>query len=246
MAARVQAPEALQRLRETHAPFPSDTFRELGFQTTTVVTKNLLLRDLAPRPPFDLPLLEGRDVSEFIVRAPRLFLNADRDLLRRARCKLRSREEYEGVKFVVRQTAKYTIAALHTGHAFRNSLIAGFDCAAFGAQILVGLLNSTLIRAIHLASQRDARQKTFPQVKVAHLRSLPAPPPSSARAAKFAQLVRGFTGTPLDSERRQRLDAFVYDWYGVSAEEAEAVERFFVDRNRGQESQNPPPEVDLD
>jgi hypothetical protein len=237
-AARVQAPEVLQRLRELFTPFPAETFRELGFQTTTVVTKNLLLRDLEPTPPFDLPLLEGRDVTEFSVRAPRLFLQADRDLLRRAHCKLRSREDYESVKFVVRQTAKYTIAALHTGHAFRNSLIAGFDCPAFGAEIIVGLLNSTLLRAIHLASQRDARQKTFPQVKLAHLRSLPSPPTSTARAAKFAQLVRGFTGTKLEPAQRERLDAFVFDWYGVSAEDAVAVERFFVDRNRGQESQD--------
>jgi hypothetical protein len=34
-------------------------------------------------PPFDYPLLEGRDVGEFRVGPPRLYLNADRERLKR-------------------------------------------------------------------------------------------------------------------------------------------------------------------
>lgn len=228
-ASRVEPPEILQQLRH-RSPFPRETFRELGFQTTTVVTKNLLLRTSSPVSPFVLPLLEGRDVAEFSVGDPRLYLNPDRDLLRRARCKLRPIEEYQVVDFVVRQTAKYTIAALHSGHHFRNTLIAGFGSAAYGAEVMVGLLNSTLLRALHLASQRDARQKTFPQVKLSHLRALPAPPPSVTKAAKVGQFVRGLHGKTLERADRTRLDAMVFEWYGVSADEATGVERFYVER----------------
>ena len=229
LAERIEPPDVLLRLREM-APFARDCFRELGFQTTTIVTKNLLLRTSEPEPPFVWPLLEGRDVGEFHVGAPRLFLNPERDVLRRARVRLRAIEEYHAVEFVVRQTAKYTIAALHTGLSFRNTLIAGFGTPKFSAEVMVGLLNSTLIRAMHLASQRDARQKTFPQVKLSHLRSLPAPLPSAAKSAKLGQLVRGLSGEKLGAEDRLRLDAMVFDWYGVSADEARAVERFYAER----------------
>jgi hypothetical protein len=231
-AERVEPPSVLSRLR-TLEPFEKDTFRELGFQTNTVVSKNLLLRNATPEPPFDYPLLEGRDVQEFRVGEPRLFLNADRDTLRRLRCKLRPLDEYREVKFVVRQTAKYPIAALHTGLPFRNSLIAGFDNDVYPAPVLVGLLNSTLLRVLHLATQRDARQTTFPQVKLVHLRSLPAPPASVVRAAKFGQWVMRVSGRPLEAEQRRELDAMVFDWYGVSADEAAAVEGFYLERTTG-------------
>jgi hypothetical protein len=231
-AERVEPPSVLARLR-TLEPFDKEIFRELGFQTNTVVSKNLLLRNASPEPPFDYPLLEGRDVNEFRVGEPKLFLNADRDTLRRLRCKLRALDEYREVKFVVRQTAKYPIAALHNGFPFRNSLIAGFDNEAFPAAVLVGLLNSTLLRVLHLATQRDARQTTFPQVKLVHLRSLPAPPPSVVRAAKFGQWVSRVSGRPLEAEQRRELDAMVFDWYGVSADEATAVEGFYLERTSG-------------
>lgn len=231
-AARVSPPDVLLRLKQLPA-FPPETFRELGFQTTSVVTQELLRRGGQAEPPFVFPLLEGKDVSEFRVGEPRVFLNADPEKLREARCKLRSIDEYRAVEFVVRQTAKYTIAAKHNGHAFRNSLLAGYGSAEFGAEVMVGLLNSSLLRALHLASQRDARQKTFPQVKVAHLRALPAPPPSSERAGRLAQWVLAHGSGPLLPPARVELDALVFDWYGVSADEADEVRRFFVERNGG-------------
>jgi hypothetical protein len=130
----------------------------------------------------------------------------------------------------VRQTASYTIAALHNGLPFRNSLLAGFACEPYSAAVLVGLLNSSLLRAVHLASQRDARQKTFPQVKVAHLRGLPAPPSDAVRSRELERQVLAVHGRTLSVDERQRLNAWVYDWYGIDAEQAAAVDRFFADR----------------
>jgi hypothetical protein len=229
-AKRVEPPDVLSRLRKL-APFSAECFRELGFQTTTVVTKTLLLRSIQPSPPFALPLLEGRDVTAFVVGEPKLFLNPDSDVLRSARCRLRHPGEYKAVDFVIRQTAKYPIAALHSGHAFRNSLIAGFGCGNHPPSVLVGLLNSTLLRALHLAEQRDGRQKTFPQVKLLHLRSLPAPPRALEVETEFEKLVQSLSGSAPSREDCRRLDALVFDWYGVPADEAAAVERFFIERS---------------
>jgi hypothetical protein len=86
---------------------------------------------------------------------------------------------------------------------------------------------------MHLATQRDARQTTFPQVKLSHLRSLPAPPHNVVKAANLGQWVLGVNGQPLERAQRGQLDAMVFDWYGVSADEAAAVERFYRERCGG-------------
>jgi hypothetical protein len=100
---------------------------------------------------------------------------------------------------VIRQTARYPIAAVHDpACGFRNSLLAGYTEDPF---TLVALLNSTLLRAYHLASQRDGRQSVFPQLKVAALRNMPKPP-ASADVSMLAGLSRAAT----DAQKR-RYDA---------------------------------------
>ena len=176
--------EVLELLRD--APrLPPEMFREMGFQTSRAATQSLLLRSADPDETHDYPLLEGRDVAEFRQGVPRLFLCADPEALRRARCRVRALADYRSVSFVIRQTAAVPIAALHGGMPFRNTLLAGFDHADYPAQLMVGLLNSALYRALHLTARRDARQAAFPQVKIGHLRALPRPParPRPARAS---------------------------------------------------------------
>jgi hypothetical protein len=230
-AARVEVPSCLARLAALDR-FSADCFGEWGFQTTSEVTRSMLLRGDAPKAPYDYPLLEGRQVKEFVVGDPRLHLHPDREKLRRLHCRLRELDEYRRVEFVVRQTAKYTIAALHSGIPFRNSLLAGFGQRDHSAKVLVGLLNSTLLRAVHLASQRDARQKTFPQVKLAHLRALPAPPRIDRFTTEIERLVSTISGREPTPRERQKLDALVYTWYGIGSENAAVIDRFFEERAR--------------
>ncbi|MGE5784707.1 MAG: TaqI-like C-terminal specificity domain-containing protein [Myxococcales bacterium] len=230
-AERVEVPECLVQLERLDR-FPGDCFKEYGFQTAAEVTREMLLRADAPSPPFEYPLLEGKDVSEFTVGAPRVFLNADRERLRALSCRLREAEEYRQVELVVRQTAKYTIAALHSGLPFRNSLLAGFGSTQFSAAVLVGLLNSTLVRSVHMAARRDARQRTFPQVKVAHLRALPAPPTDAQRAREMELLVRSLGNAKPSLAQREQLDALVYGWYGITSRDAVVIDRFFDQRGR--------------
>ncbi len=166
------------------------------------------------------PLLEGRDVREFAEGEPRLFLSPDPIALAKARCRLRDRDDYQRVRFVIRQTARYPIAALHRGLPFRNSLLAGFAVDGLSPELVVGLLNSSLYRALHLALRRDARQATFPQVKIGHLRALPGPPPDPQQHAQIARLSSELTHSGFERGLAERLDSAVF---GLFALESSAV-----------------------
>jgi hypothetical protein len=128
---------------------------------------------------------------------------------------------------VVRQTARYPIAALHGGLPFRNSLLAGFRVDGLPPELVVGLLNSALYRALHLATQRDARQATFPQVKVAHLRALPAPPEDAVQRSQIAELSCELSAGGVDPALADRLDAAVFELFSVKTAAAREIRDFF-------------------
>jgi hypothetical protein len=160
-----------------------------------------------------MALREGTDVREFQVLPPRV--HADPAALAG---RIRSKEEYEAVSFVVRNTARYPIAALSDGIGFRNSLLAGFESATWPASALVAMLNSSLIRWQHYMRFRDARQPIMPQVKIGHLRAVPRP----ERDIEAAVRRLGALGTrlslpnaPLSKEDREELDTAVFDAFGV-------------------------------
>ncbi len=220
----VAAPEVLKRVASLPS-LPKELFGELGFQSAGEVTKRLFLRADAPDELHRVPLLEGREVREFHVGQPRLFLNPDPEILAAARCRLRPLEHYRRARFVVRQTAKYPIAALHSGVPFRNTLLAGYEHPELTSELAVALLNSTLYRSLHLASRRDARQAAFPQVKVLHLRALPAPPARPELHRSLEELTRK-ARAGMTAELRHQLDALVLDLFELTSEERESVLRF--------------------
>ena len=230
-AEEVRTPNAIERLLALPC-LPRELFGEMGFQSRRVVTEQLFRRGPAAGE-HDYPLLEGKDVGEFRVGPPRLFMKPDRDFLARVGCRLRDAGEYGRVRFVVRQTAKVTIAALHTGLPFRNSLIAGFEHEELPPELVVGLLNSALYRALHLARQRDARQATFPQVKVAHLRGLPRPPANTHLLREVASVAARATKEGMTPELRASLDALVFDVFEISS--SERLEVFEFMRRRAPE-----------
>jgi hypothetical protein len=146
--------------------------------------------------------------------------------LKRERCRLRPPEDYRRARFVIRQTAKVPIAALHgSGLPFRNTLLAGFYDELLPPDFLVGLLNSALYRALHVAAQRDARQAVFPQVKIAHLRALPRPPLTSDQR-RVRELVESATRSGPSAELRHSLDEAVFDLFELSRDERQAILAF--------------------
>lgn len=228
-ATELSTPPALERLAGLPR-FPDELFGEMGLQTNSAVTKQLLYRGHTPPAEFNYALLEGRNVVEFQIAAPRLFMKPDISLLAQLRCRLRNAADYRRVKLVVRQTAAITIAAAHDGTPFRNSLLAGFETPEFPFELTLGLLNSTLYRALHLAARRDARQGAFPQVKIAHLRALPAAPRSAANEA-IVEVAREASAGGLNAALRQALDAAVFGHFGISADEAQQIAHFVRDRS---------------
>jgi Eco57I restriction-modification methylase len=231
-AAEVLAPAALLELAKGPG-FPRELFGEMGFQTTSTVSKQLLRRSPEPDSIHHYPLLEGRDVREFSEGEPRLFLSPDAEALQKARCRLRSRDDYQRVRFVIRQTARYPIAALHRGLPFRNSLLAGFAVDGLPADLVVGLLNSSLYRALHLALRRDARQATFPQVKIGHLRALPEPPSDPGRRAEVAEISATLTRSGFDRMLAERLDTAVFGLFALESCDVDEILRFLSARGAG-------------
>lgn len=173
---------------------------------------------------FTMPIREGTDVQPFQLLPPRLHV----DPIALAN-RMRPLSEFRSVSILIRQTARFPIAALSDGLPFRNSVLAGFESDDWPASTLVALLNSALIRWFHFVRFRDARQAIMPQVKIGHLRSIPAPPePPLAVLEELNSLgeelsrpgvVRGPTAGPL----LRQLDDLVFGIYGVTAEEASLV-----------------------
>ncbi len=227
-AEQVAVPACVLALAQRPA-LAGTTFGELGFQSNTQVVRHLFRRADGPQVPFTMGLLEGRCVQEFRQGSPRVYLHPDPALLREFKARLRDEAVYQRVDFVVRQTAAFTIAARHDGRAFRNSLIAGYASEEYDADLLVGLLNSALYRCFHLSRQRDARQATFPQVKVAHLRALPAPPDQGEpgtrvlreRVSALSRAANEAGG--LSIEGRAALDQAVFALFGLSSAESRSV-----------------------
>jgi hypothetical protein len=201
-------------------PIDSQLFGERGLQSDGFLKQHLSPGKEA-HGRFTTPLREGADIRAFRLGEPRLW--ADWDALGR---RVRSIREYAEVEFVVRQTASYTIAALYDGLPFRNSLLAGFASPEWPPAALVALLNSSLVRWHHYMRHRDARQPVLPQVKISHLRSIPAPPSLTVeQTAHLASLtndlsVRGET----NAVARETLEGLVAELYGLSVAERELVQ----------------------
>lgn len=167
-----EAERLLHRLAAL-APLPASLFGERGYQTMGDDASRLKELD-GPEPPFTIPLREGRDIGPYRRRPPRIHLDP-----RGIEPRIRPASDWRDVKLLIRQTARYPIAALGDGQPFRNSVLAGFASEEHSAFFLLCYLNSTPIRWFHFTRYRDARQG-MPQVKIAHLRGLPAPPGEGA------------------------------------------------------------------
>lgn len=198
---------------------PPEQFGERGFQST---------RDdqaYFSRTPSrgQVPLLEGSDVAEFQSQPARLFAAPDAFGQR-----LRPAADWRKVALWIRQTARFPIAARADGTAFRNSILAAFASAEYPPELLVAYLNSSLARWAHYWRHRDARQG-MPQLKIGHLRALPALPrhrPDAIDAlarlgAKLSEANRG-----ISDPGRALLDQLVATAFGLSSAQRELVERW--------------------
>lgn len=156
-------------------------FEPAAFADPGVHSGNVARKLIAPERPADAagyaPVREGRDVAAYLCRTPRKWLWTAPTLLQGEYCRIRPERFYRGVPIVLRQTANRPIAARHREATyFRNSLLACAGVDGAPDTVVVAFLNSALYAWLHRTASEDAKQKTFPQVKIRHLRALPAVP----------------------------------------------------------------------
>jgi hypothetical protein len=194
---------------------PSTLFGERGYRSSTE-DKGKFAKAAAPRGPYTTPLYEGTSVREFELLAPTAFADAA-ELPETVRV-----DKWSAVDVFIRQTAKYPIASRSSRQAFRNSVLAGFAHAPYTAGFLLAYLNSTPIRWYHFHGQRDAQQG-MPQVKVGHLRAIPAPADSAIEALRKLGERLGRSNRGISDAERSELDHVVAGALGIDGAALEMV-----------------------
>ncbi|MEM8835098.1 MAG: N-6 DNA methylase [Planctomycetota bacterium] len=202
---------------------PPESFGERGVQTDPSLRGNLRTEHSTGL----LPLRDGESVRAFRLRPCTTWI-AREDLERIGM----GEERFKRVPVVLRQTARYPIAALHDGVPFRNSLLAAFPRSPWTPLALVAYLNALPIRWFHFNRFRDAREG-MPQVKIGHLRALPVPPTLSQESietlASHARRLAELKRDPTDRERAP-LDTFVSDLLGLCDEDLERMRAWWASR----------------
>jgi hypothetical protein len=192
------------------AALPPGLFGERGLQTSGEDVDHLAsTSDASHR----IPLRVGGDIQAFRLDPPSQYASGEwfGDRLRKP-------EEWQAVQVLVRQTARVPTAVCSDGIGFRNSLLAGFQSSEYPAHFLVAYLNSTPIRWRHYFRNRDARLG-MPQVKIGHLRAIPAPPKNvvTALAEIGARLTRRNAG--ISGVEQAEIDQIVALGFGLTPDE---------------------------
>ncbi len=203
------------------AHVPPDTFMERGYQSSKHDMERFA--SAADRRQGMVPIREGADIGPFVHHAPRWFVDPG-ELSGR----LRPTEQWAEVDVLVRQTARYPIAASADGTAFRNSILAGFARAPWTRFSLLAYLNSWPVRWLHYMRFRDARQG-MPQVKIAHLRTIPTLADSHAdaleRLHRMGETLAG-RNAGIDPAGQAQLDRVVAAAWGLAADELALIGAF--------------------
>ncbi|HWA70754.1 MAG TPA: hypothetical protein VG937_00395 [Polyangiaceae bacterium] len=194
---------------------PAALFGERGYRSSAE-DKGKFTKAAAPVGRHTTPLYEGTSVREFELLAPTAFADAA-ELPETVRV-----DKWNTVDVFIRQTAKYPIASRSARQAFRNSVLAGFACAPYTAGFLLAYLNSTPIRWYHFHGQRDAQQG-MPQVKVGHLRAIPAPADSAVEALSKLGERLGQSNRGIGDAERSELDQVVATALGIGEAGLEMV-----------------------
>ena len=151
------------------APLPAACFGDVGVHTGNAASL------LVAREGDGKALRVGRDIEPFRLAEPTHVL-FDVDLPEGHYARVANERRYRDAVILLRQTADRPVAARHEPWAyFRNSVLACYGAPGHDVDYLLGVLNSDTVARIHRAKFRDARQRSFPQVKISHLRALPVP-----------------------------------------------------------------------
>ena len=208
--------ELLRRL-SAFPTLPPESFADPGVHTGNSAVQ-LLCDDAGAQ---TAPIRRGADLKAFHLAEPSLHVRLDLERTAEQRFRIAGIDHYQSFPILIRQTANRPIAALHRSPTyFRNSLLGARPPADLEPEFLVALLNSTAAAYWHQRGFRDARQSTFPQVKVGHLRTLPTPITRRAEDSRFhdevvARVRHLEPGHPGFEDRRRALDALFLGSFGL-------------------------------
>ncbi len=200
---------------------PPSTFADPGVHTGNSARELLRSATDGPGPGVWEGVRRGRDLAPFRLASPTTLLRTDLVPGRERRFRLGQLERARAFPLLLRQTADRPIAALHTQPTwFRNSLLACRGVPGLDPAFLVAVLNGPVAAAWHRLSFRDARQKSFPQVKVAHLATQRSPLASRDDAPQLhdrvaAEVERQAVGRGTADGLRALQDE-LFDAYGLS------------------------------
>jgi hypothetical protein len=181
--------KACEQLRERHPTL--ETFSDPGVHTGNVAARIILKEPRAGA----VRVLEGRRVHPFRCDAPDRWLDKAYEAREGEYFRIGPERVYVDTDIVLRQTAGRPIAARHIYRChFRNSVLALRVSEPFSVEYLLGVLNSDAAGWIYASLCYEARQRSFPQVKVHALKNVPIPDPSAplnrGKATEIGDIVR--------------------------------------------------------
>ncbi|MAA77713.1 MAG: hypothetical protein CL916_00515 [Deltaproteobacteria bacterium] len=151
---------------------PKDSFRDIGVHTGNC-SKQLISK---VRQKGHVPVYEGKNIHPFRLDTANRWLYLEYEKKEGEYYTIRSLEDYERVRILIRQTGNRPVASKHIPKSFfRNSVLACYGMEQWSDDQTISWLNSTIIAFFYINSIPEARQQTFPQVKIGHLRNLPVP-----------------------------------------------------------------------
>jgi hypothetical protein len=171
-----------------------------GFGDPGVHTGNIARKLIHKQPSRGyVPLLEGRQIHPFRCEEPRRWLDLSYTPAKGEYFRVSPEETYRETDIILRQTASRPVAARHVHRChFRNSVLALKVPENLSVEYLLGILNSAAAAYLYRASSFESRQRSFPQIKVGLLRSLPVPDPhlrkNRSRAGEIEEIVRQIEG----------------------------------------------------
>lgn len=191
-------------------PLPPQLFGERGFQSMSDDVRHLHSARAA-HGKLATGVRVGSDIEPFLRRSAELY--CDPEVFEG---RLRPASEWRTVKLLIRQTARYPMVVLSDGEAFRNSILAGFVDEDWNEFLLLAYLNSSPVRWLHYTRHRDARQG-MPQMKISHLRSIPAPPRRADELQQLTEMGRELGGrnTGITGPEQESLDGLVARLWGL-------------------------------
>ena len=183
----------------------------------------------------DIPFLKGRDIVPWGFTKPDNFLKHDYEKsLDPKKDTFRFSLEFLSFrpKVIYRQTSNTIIAAIDpSGHYVDKTVHIIIPRSGwrpeFPEKLLLGLLNSRLLRYLYRNISQETEGRAFAQVKTTYIKKLPVPRNCSDETEKIATVVEQISGD-CSQARLLKLEAelneTVYKLYGLSKSEIASVE----------------------